>query len=140
MSIYTHYIEAANAASAAAALANAAWAAVKPRRLCSTLTDDQHRLAAQSCIASAMEKAAWTEAARVIADNAQEPSRAWRIVRLALCNKSVPDALNNEILTVEVARAIAHEEAWAAQRIADYWVGAKAIPEDPGRTAPIGAK
>lgn len=127
MSIHPHYIEAANAASAAAARASAAWAAVKPRRLVVTLTDEQQRLSAQARIASAMEKAAWTEAARVIADDTQEPSRALRIVQIALCNKTVPDALNNDLMTVEVARAIAHGEAWAAQRIADYWVGAKAI-------------
>lgn len=129
MSIHANYIEAAESASAAAELARASWAATKPRRLGVVLTDSQHRLAAQARIASAMEKAAWTEAARLIADDVQEPSRVLRVVQAALCCRAVPDALNNDLMTVEVAKGIAHGEVWAAQRIADYWVGAKAIAE-----------
>ena len=131
MSIHAHYIEAAEAASASAERAGAAWAAGKPRRLGVALTDSQQRLSAQARIASAMERAAWTEAARLVADDVQEPSRALRVVQAALCPKAVPDTLNNDLMTVEVAKAIAHGEAWAAQRIADYWVGASAIPELP---------
>lgn len=126
MSVHAHYIDAAEAASAAAERAGAAWAAIKPRRLGEALTDNQQRLSAQARIASAMEKAAWTEAARLIADDAQEPSR---VLQAALSRKAVPDALNNDLMTVEVAKAIAHGEAWAAQRIADYWVGSKEIAE-----------
>lgn len=127
MSIYAHYIKAAAAASATAEQASAAWEAVKPRRLGQSLTDDQQCLLAQARVASVMEKAAWTEAARVIADNAVEPTRSVRVVQAAFCHKAVPDSLNNDLMTVDVAKGIALGEDWAMQRIADNWVGAKAI-------------
>ena len=78
MSIHAHYMEAAEAASVSAERAGAAWDAVKPRRLGVAMTDSLQRLSAQARVTAAMEKAAWTEAARLVEDDGHEPSRALR--------------------------------------------------------------
>ena len=116
---YAHFAAAAEAATEAAESARSAWNAIKPRRLIFTLTDEQKIAVARARIASAMERAAWMEAARVVVDNATDTAHAMRVAKFAL----------NDLATVERMRAIANGETWAVQQIAEYWNGAKAKAE-----------
>jgi hypothetical protein len=126
---YAHYSEMAEAATKAAESARSAWNAIKPRRLPVDLTDEQKAASARARIASAMERAAWLEAARVVIDNASDKARAMRVAKCALNDVAPKDTMGNNLVTVERMRAIAHGEQWAVQQIAEYWAGAKAMAE-----------
>lgn len=126
---YAHFAAAAEAATEAAESARSAWNAIKPSRLIFALTDEQKTAVARARIASAMERAAWIEAARVVVDNATDAAHAMRVAKFALNDLAPKDTMGNDLATVERMRAIANGEAWAVQQIAECWSGAKAMAE-----------
>ena len=126
---YAHYAAIAEEATKAAESARGAWNAIKPRRLTVDLTDEQKSASARARIASAMERAAWIEAARAVVDNATDKAHAMKVARFALNDVSPKDTMGNDLATVERMRAIASGEQWAVQLIADYRAGAKAMAE-----------
>ena len=125
---YAHYAAIAEEATKAAESARGVWNAIKPRRL-TVLTDEQKAASARARIASAMERAAWIEAARVVVDNTTDKAHAMRVAKFALNDAAPKDAMSNDLATVGRMRAIAHGEQWAVQLIAEYWAGAKAMAE-----------
>lgn len=126
---YAHYAAIAEEATKAAESARGAWNAIKPRRLIVDLTDEQKAASARARIASAMERAAWIEAARVVVDNAADEAHAMKVARFALNDVAPKDTMGGDMVTVERMRAIASGEQWAVQQIAEYWAGAKAMAE-----------
>lgn len=126
---YAHYAAIAEEATKAAESARGAWHAIKPRRLTVDLTDEQKAASARARIASAMERAAWIEAARVVVDNTSDEAHAMKVARFALNDVAPKDTMGGGLVTVERMRAIASGEQWAVQQIAEYWAGAKAMAE-----------
>ena len=126
---YAHYAAIAEEATKAAESARGAWNAIKPRRLTVDLTDEQKAASARARIASAMERAAWIEAARAVVDNTTDKAHAMTVARFALNDVAPKDTKGGDLVTVERMRAIASGEQWAVQQIAEYWAGAKAMAE-----------
>lgn len=126
---YAHYAAIAEEATKAAESARGAWNAIKPRRLTADLTDEQKAASARARIASAMERAAWIEAARVVVDNTTDAAHAMKVAIFALNDVAPKDTKGGDLVTVERMRAIASGEQWAVQQIAEYWAGAKAMAE-----------
>lgn len=126
---YAHYAAIAEEATKAAESARGAWNAIKPRRLTVDLTDEQKAASARARIASAMERAAWIEAARVVVDSTADEAHAMKVARFALNDVAPKDTMGSDLVTVERMRAIASGEQWAVQQIAEYWAGAKAMAE-----------